>query len=182
MKETSATSRRPRAGLHEELSMNAESNESESWTPCRPMALQTYGVQSKKKQRLHVARRVSGGVLATFCVVGLTIWSVGRWTGECNFGGIGCRDVQANLVAYQMGTLPNELSDRIRIHLPQCLECQIFLRQLNRRQVSAAPAQSADCDCSHCRVRSYLAVIDRIPRAGTAPRARAGAVLLAQAQ
>jgi len=141
-----------------------------------------YGEQAKKKQRLQLARRVSGGALATFCVVGLTIWSVGRWPGECNFGGIGCREVQANLVAYQMGTLPNELSDRIRIHLPQCLECQEFLRELNQRQVSAAPAQSADCYCSHCRARSYLAVVERMLRAGAAPHTRAGAVLLARAQ
>lgn len=132
--------------------MNENSNHTESWAPCTPGTLQTFGRHAKVQRRLHGAARATGIAVVLLCVTGLTVWSVGRFTGEREhyFGGIACHEVRANLEAYAMGTLSDELAKRIETHLRECPACQEFMKQMNQ-QASTDTTHVVNCSCPHCR-------------------------------
>lgn len=134
--------------------MNQDSNRTESWTPCAPGELQSFGQRAKAHSRLRGITRAAGAAVILLCVGGVTVWSVSRLTGdrEYYFGGIACHEVRANLEAYAMGTLSDELVERIDAHLRECLACQEFRQQMSQMQVSTESIYTSGCSCPHCRV------------------------------
>jgi len=125
--------------------MISDSNNKETWEACPPGTLQAYARTAKAKRQRRNVVRATGAVAAIVCMIGLTLWSVGRFSGEHQyyFGGIACRDVRSNLEAFASGTLPEEMADRIETHLAECPACQELMRQMKQQERSAASLQPA---------------------------------------
>lgn len=109
--------------------MSSETNNREPWSPCPAGALQSYANQSRTRRWWITVLWTSSVTTLLLCVAGLTIWSVNQRVGsEYRFGGIACPQVRENFIAYQAGTLSDDLSRRIRIHLQKCPECHEFMQ------------------------------------------------------
>jgi hypothetical protein len=137
--------------------MNADSNHTESWTPCAAGALQTLARRLKVRRRLHGIIRAAGVAVVLLCVTALSVWSVGLLRGEreYHFGGIACHEVRANLDAFATGALSDELTERIEIHLKQCPACQEVMKQMNEPQISTVSRQATNFSCPRCRARVW---------------------------
>jgi len=137
--------------------MNTDSNKAETWSPCAPGTLEAFGRASKAKRRLRVATRVTGSAVAVLLIAGLSVWSVNSLTKprEFYFGGIGCRDVRDNLGGFAMGTLPDELSQRIQAHLKECPACQEVMKRMDQPQASINDRPLTGCRCEDCQPLSF---------------------------
>jgi len=126
--------------------MTSDSKNRETWDSCPAGTLQSYAQKAKARHQFRAITRTTGAVAAIICVVGLSIWTAGRFSAEHEyyFGGIACGDVRANLEAYATDTLPEETADQIRIHLQECPACQELMRQMKQQERSAASLQSAE--------------------------------------
>jgi len=133
--------------------MSSETNNREPWSPCPAGALQSYANQSRTRRWWITVLWTSSVTTLLLCVAGLTIWSVNQRVGsEYRFGGIACPQVRENFIAYQAGTLSDDLSRRIRIHLQKCPECHEFMQNNGGGGKVSAMFTPPDADgCPHCR-------------------------------
>lgn len=124
------------------------SQDRDNWQECPAGTLQNYARRYKRNQRIQGLARTASAAGVVLAFVGLTWWSVGRWTGEqeYHFGGIACSDVQANIQAYAMGSLPEETTKRIRAHLGECPVCQEMMRRMQPPAAAIKSGMSARLD------------------------------------
>lgn len=122
--------------------------------------------QAAREQRVRSRRRIlfqTGGAAAAALFAG---WLGGTIVDrlasrEPSFGGITCSNVRARVGDYMAGTLDQETSERIRIHLDQCEGCQAFMREMQSASLDRATdvrlVSEGDRECAECRRRRLYA-------------------------
>lgn len=144
--------------------MSANDRSSADWKPCPPGSLVGFAGQERSRQRRQFLKKAGGFAAVLLLAVSgsYLAWGPGR-RGEPNFGGIVCTDVRANAMQYMAGGLDADLTQRIRVHLEQCPECQRFWKEMTgnaMKQVALAipPHSSGDCGCEAFRCQPLLAI------------------------
>lgn len=112
--------------------MNQQSTPQDDWTPCEAGALHRLARQAKSRRRLWDLSRAAGVAGLVALVLGIGFWSLGPGAGarDYNFGGIACSQVQQHMEAFAAGSLPDELAQRIRVHLEECPHCRELMKQM----------------------------------------------------
>ncbi len=136
------------------MTMNDEMEN--DWNACPAGTLQLLARHRRTRKRrrflITVGGTAMGGFLATW--VGLTTIEK-RGQRELNFGGIRCTRVRANAAKYMAGSLDDETSEQIRIHLEQCQSCQQFLKNMmpesDETGTSELLSNNETCNCPQCR-------------------------------
>jgi hypothetical protein len=144
--------------------MSKKNTATDDWKPCSPGSLAGFAGKERTRQRRHFLVKASG-VSAVLLLVGTVAFlNLGPdRLGEPNFGGITCTNVRANAMQYMAGNLEADLTQRIRVHLEQCPDCQRFWKEMADKAMSqvSLPTRlriSGNCDCEACRRRELLAM------------------------
>lgn len=117
-------------------------NVNESWEPCESGLLVGCANQAKSAKNRKTATQVGSGVATLLVAVGLVAWSVNYWNrpNEYHFGGIACHEVHENVPAMIAGTLPEDVMQRMQVHLKECPMCQKMMAEMNGQQASREQA------------------------------------------
>jgi len=130
---------------------NSDTASQSGWDNCQGGEIANL-VQSLKRQRAHSRRTqisqslaIAAGLLV-MVGIGWMMLPDGRPAGEANYGGIVCSDVVKNAKGYVLHELDPELSERIRVHLSQCENCQHKMTMLRERLgiIPATPDKTQD--------------------------------------
>ncbi len=118
--------------------MKATSDETQSWEPCQVGLLVGCSRRAKSAQTRKTLAQIGGGVLAVILVVGLGAWSANGWRhqDEHHFGGIACSEVQKSIPSMMAGDLPDDVLQRVKIHLEECPICQEIAAKMQAQQAT----------------------------------------------
>jgi len=116
--------------------MKTTFDNAESWEPCESGLLVGRAQQAKTAQAIKTATQIGGGILTVLLVVGLGAWSVNYWDRpeEYHFGGIACHEVQENIPGMMAGNLPDDVMQRMQVHLKECPMCQEMMAKMKAQQ------------------------------------------------
>jgi len=111
----------------------SELHSAESWAVCLPGTLGQLSCRIRVQRRRQAAIRVAAP-LAMIVLVTLGVWSVNRPTAphEFNYGGVTCRQVEANMQQYAMNQLPPDTQRAFAEHLDLCPHCQQKMKAMQR--------------------------------------------------
>lgn len=137
--------------------MPPKPNTSEAWIPCPRGSLGQFARREKTRQRRRFLVKASGVAAVVALSGGVGFWTLRpRGMSEPNFGGVTCTEVRTNAMAMMAGTLPEDLMQKIQVHLSQCADCQEFLEKMKadasgQSMSATSPGHREPCDCPHCR-------------------------------
>lgn len=137
--------------------MPPKPNKSEAWIPCPRGSLGEFARREKTRQRRRFLVKASGVATVLALGGGVGFWALRpRGMAEPNFGGVTCSEVRGNAMAMMSGTLPDDLVQKIQVHLSQCPDCQAFLEKMKadaggKSMSATSPAHREPCDCPQCR-------------------------------
>ena len=119
----------------------SELHSAEVWAVCSPGTLGQLSRRIRVQRRRQAAIRVATP-LAMIVLVTLGVWSVNRPTAphEFNYGGVTCRQVEANMQQYAMNQLPPDTQQAFAEHLAHCPHCQEKMKQMQRGAVPVGAA------------------------------------------
>ena len=108
-----------------------DTSDVDTWTKCSPGTLTQLSHRIRAKQNRKVVVRVAAPVVLLICV-GLGVWSMSgpRKSGDFDFGGVTCTEVQSGLQQYARGKLLPEERIAFDVHLAQCPRCQEMMRAM----------------------------------------------------
>jgi len=126
---------------------DSELHSAEVWTACSPGTMGQLGRQIRGQRRRRVAIRVAAP-LAMIVLVTLGVWSVNRPTAplEFNYGGVTCRQVEANMQQYAMKQLPPDTQRAFAEHLALCPHCQEKMKAMQRGAMPVEAAMAVDTE------------------------------------
>ena len=137
--------------------MSPKPNTSEVWMPCPRGSLGQFARREKTRQRRRFLVKASGVAAVVALSGGVGFWALRpRGMSEPNFGGVTCTELRGNAMAMMAGTLPDDLMQKIQVHLSQCADCQTFLEKMkagreDKSMTSASAAHREPCGCAQCR-------------------------------
>lgn len=122
--------------------MKTTSENPESWEPCESGLLVDRSKQVKTAQTRKTAAQIGGGILTMLLIVGVGAWSANYWDRpeEYHFGGIACHEVQENIPGMMAGKLPEDVLQRMQVHLKECPMCKEVMAKMQAQQAVEIPA------------------------------------------
>ncbi len=105
--------------------MNSSDPNQSQWDACPRGELTSMVKARRERRRNRIAWRVAM-VSASLLLAGLGVYQLALMaqSGEFNYGGIACSEVQQAMANYQDRQMPPDLSRRVVLHLEHCEACR----------------------------------------------------------
>ena len=118
--------------------MGIAAKKPEEWQSCEPGYLVALSQRVKTARRRRITLPVGSSIAVLVCAAALGLWGSGFWSAprENYFGGIACHEVQESMPAMMAGTLPDELTARIEVHLQHCPACREMMQKMQAGQTA----------------------------------------------
>ena len=112
-----------------------DSTSADVWAECSPGTLQQLSHRIRRDQLRKTVLRVSAPLAMIALVALVGVWSAWRPStpSEFNFGGVTCRQVEADMQRFAMSQLPADTQRAFAVHLANCPHCQERMRTMQRR-------------------------------------------------
>jgi hypothetical protein len=122
------------------------------------------GAERTRSRRLFLQKSVAASATVVLAI-GAGYFALNSFRAdEPAFGGVTCTVVRSNAKQYMAGNLDAQLSERIRIHLEQCADCQRAWREMAASMDRVTRVNSAhktsDCGCAACQRRAPTIVVE----------------------
>jgi len=118
----------------------------EAWNACSPGTLGQLSRRIRVQRRRQAAIRIAAP-LAMIVLVTLGVWSVNRPVApqpfSFNYGGVTCRQVEANMQQYAASQLPPDTQRAFAEHLALCPLCQQKMNAMRRGAMPVGAATEA---------------------------------------
>ena len=127
----------------------------EEWIPCPPGTLSALAGQEQVRQRRMFLIRTGStvGAIALASGAGWLAFRGTRTRPEPTFGGIACSKVRELAPQFMMAQLDDAVTQQIKTHLEQCVDCRNLLESMQPKTAMHRPQgeSSGHCSCPTCR-------------------------------
>ena len=141
------------------MSTESQNHDEGSWEPCPAGELQRLAGRlagERRHRRLTTIGQWTVGATLSVVLLLAGAFVVGQFS-QNNFGGIACREVTAQLVAYHAGELDAERAEQISAHLQQCSMCNAAYDEMISEP--SDPAEAENAPRRRAPVRSLVATL-----------------------